>query len=246
MNKLAQKSLAFACIVCVTLWGNIHHVFADGIAHTFQQQSASNPGSNGSIVSIQIWGSPSAGLYYINKGDNSSVVGNYFRGYYYDSILGYFQVDALSHGNENVRVVWSTDRCSNWYGYKLWGYAYSEHFGFVDFDYNEDIYVYYCMADTSLHGYAYSDHVGFQNFEWISFPILVEIQEDPSDLPTQTGSFVNDAVEIHHESMGSDTSGNGGIPHNAQAENSNFHTETIQNDVFKFEVDKESLFYIIK
>lgn len=241
MKRLAQKSLAFISIVCFVFTFYYTHVFADSIAHTFTAQSSSGVWSNGSIISIQVGGSPDASLRYINKGDNSSVRWNYFSWYYYDNLLGYFQFDALSNPNENVRVIWSTSKCSGWYGYKLGWYAYSENFGFIDFDYDANTYVYYCVSDESLYGYAYSEALWFQNFEWITFPILVNIDEEPIATPTQTGTFVNDNVDILDESIRDNTGES-----NASANNSNFQAKTIQNDVFNFEVDKESLFYIIK
>jgi hypothetical protein len=67
-------------------------------------------------------------LSYINKGENSSIIGNYFSGYYYDSMLGYFKVDQSPDQSENVRIVGSTGICPSDYGYKLGGYSYSEEF----------------------------------------------------------------------------------------------------------------------
>lgn len=232
MNSYLKKTLAFTSFVFFIIF-SIVEVFAnDTLAHVFTSQLSSGLWSNNSRVSVD------ANLEYINKWNNSSIIWNYFEWLYYDDIFWYFAVDYLPNPNENVRVIGSTSVCSSWYWYKLWGYAYSEYFWFIDFDYNSDIYVYYCLSDSSLHWYAYSETLGFQNFEGITFPI--ETQSDVIvEEPTSTGAFVNEEtniLDVNISPQGAD----------ADSENSNFTTNTIQNDIYEFEVDRESLFYIIK
>jgi len=72
---------------------------ADVVSSVFTSQTATASGSSNSIISVD------NNLSYINKGDNSAIIGNYFSGYYYDSILGYFETDWSSNRTENVRVV---------------------------------------------------------------------------------------------------------------------------------------------
>lgn len=125
----------------------------------------------------------------VNSGDDSSTVGNYFRGYYFDSNYGFFKLDWSADTTQNVRILESTDKCAaigiGGYGYKIGGYAKSEEVGFIKFDYSSDIFVFYCDSDKKLHGYAYSDIAGFQNFEGIS----VDISGAPSVLTTFSDPF---------------------------------------------------------
>lgn len=205
------------------------YVYAvDSVALVFSSQSSSDLWSSNSVIYVD-WN-----LSYINKGGNSSIIGNYFTGYYYDSVLGYFEVDKSSSESENVRITWSTWECSTWYGYKLWGYAYSDAFGYIDFDYDSNNFVYYCVSDESLHGYAYSTILWFQNFEGIDFDINVTPLILPEE-PTGTGIFVNDTTEILDET-----------PEVTEIDNSSFDYDSIQNDLLEFDGKYESLFYIIK
>ena len=188
---------------------------------SFSSQIATATGSNNSKIST------SESWWYVNKWNNSSIVGNYFTWVYYDNITWYFQTDWSSSELENVRVIGSTSACGNSYGYKLWGYAYSEYFGFVDFDYNSSIFVYYCLDDWALHGYTYSSDLGFQNFEGITFDIWADSDTVPEE-PNGSGSFVNDNSAITNEN------------------NENTEDTTIGPDIVEFESIQESLFYIIK
>jgi hypothetical protein len=138
-----------------------------------------------------------------------------------------------------MRVVGSTGKCGSGYGYKLGWYAYSSTVGYVDFDFNSDIFVYYCEVDSELHGHAYNSFLGFQNFEWISFDIDVLPTIEPEDL-VWDDEFINDTTEILDEEIWS------GDPWEAQQENSNFNYNSIQNDFLQFDEKYESLFYIIK
>ena len=210
---------------------------ADVVSSVFTSQTATASGSSNSIISVD------NNLSYINKGDNSAIIGNYFSGYYYDSILGYFETDWSSNRTENVRVVWSTSACGSSYGYKLGWYAYSTAFGFVDFDFSNSVFVYYCVGDDSLHGYSYSEDLWFQNFEGITFDIETSPSAIP-EVPTGTGVFLNDTTTIIEEPT---TDPRDPVTPPGEQEDSNFSpNSTIQADIIKLDADKESLFYIIK
>ena len=131
---------------------------------------------------------------YVNFWDNSSIIWNYFKWYYYDSVYWFFKLNWSNDESKNVRIVNSTTKCSDWYWYKLWWYAWSENFWFINFSYNKDYFVYYCLKDKKLHWYAYMKDVWFQNFEWIDF----EIKPTPSSQAIQVDddNFINDTTEI--------------------------------------------------
>jgi hypothetical protein len=156
-------------------------------------------------------------------------------------VLWYFEVDMSVNPSENVRIVGSTGKCISDYGYKLWGYGYSEAFGYIDFDYNSEIFVYYCIADELLYGYAYNEMLWFQNFEGITFDIEVDATLLPTESPTWTGIFINDDTEIFDE-----TDDNWESNSNSNSNTSNFNYDSIQNDFLEFDWKYESLFYIIK
>lgn len=179
--------------------------------------------SNSSVVSVISWEE----VGYWNLGNNSTVIGNYFRGWYYDSVFWFFQLDWSTDSENNVHVIGSTSACSTWYGYKLWGYAYSSYYWFIDFNYSGNIFVYYCVEDGALHGYAYNSHIWFQDFEWIWFEIIPNISSVADN--TWTWIFINDTTKIN-------------LP-NYWDGNINSY---IWWDVIQSEDDKESIFYIIK
>lgn len=229
MKKMIPKSLALLLITMSAVF--FQYVYAvDSISSAFTSQISSWLWSNNSQISVD-WN-----LSYVNKWDNSSVIWNYFIWYYYDSVLWFFQTDWSTNTSENVRVIWSTSKCPNSYGYRIWGYSYSESFGFIDFDFNDDVYVYYCDFDKSFHGYAYSAFLWFQNFEWIQFIIepsidqVVELPDEDDD------TFINTDTEITNPDLWNESDTN----------NSNFTVNTIQNDTIEFDTRVESLFYIIK
>lgn len=212
---------------------------ADVVSHIFTSQTATAPWSNNSLVSTN------SNLEYINKWNNSSIIGNYFTGHYYDDTFGFFEVDWSTTPDENVRVVWSTSACGSSYGYKLWGYAYSPASWFVDFDFNSSVFVYYCVGDSQLHGFAYSDAIGLQNFEGINFDISAGSLLVP-DVPSGTGAFTNDETEILAPIEDDDEPGEVQEPESVVDNDSNFSPTTIQNDIIEFNADQETLFYIIK
>jgi len=238
VNTKIRKSLAIVCILSCSTY-LYPTALADNVAHTFLTQNASWVWSNGSVISVD------ANLEYINKWENSSVVGNYFEGLYYDSIFWYFQTDYLTDQNQNVRIIWSSNACSSGYGYKLGWYAYSSYYGFVDFDFSDDIFVYYCVDDNSLHWYSYSETIGFQNFEDISFPINIG-PTATAETPSDTEDFRNDDTKIVNPNIWNTSDNPENDTPEAQSENSNFSPTTIQNEKADFNVERESLFYIIK
>jgi len=205
-------------------------VFADDfLSQVLPDDVADAVWSNDSL--IETWTGTSVAKY-MNKWNNSTVIGNYFTGWYYDSMLGFFRLDWSSDTSENVRIVASTGKCSTWYGYKLWGYAYSESSWFIDFDYNSNVFVYYCESYKELHGYAYSETTGFQNFEWIGFEIVPNIGTVAEDSWTGT-IFVNDTTTI-----------NDIVTYTGAT--SNYDYNKIGWDTVNLDTTEESIFYIIK
>lgn len=201
---------------------------ADSLSETLTTQTATWSGSNNSLISVSFGG---ANTNYVNKENNSTIIWNYFTGYYYDSVFGYFKLDWSADVTENVSIVSETTECSSGYGYKLGGYAYSTYYGLIDFDYSPSVFVYYCESDNKFHGYAYSEHLGFQNFEWIGFQIVPSVST-AADTLSSTG-FLNDttAVTTTDAYTGSD---------------STFSPLNIWGDINELDADQESIFYIIK
>lgn len=232
MKTFNRKPLALLLISFFTMFVSYWYA-SDSVASIFTSQSSSGLWSSNSLISVD------SNLSYVNKWENSSIIWNYFTGYYYDSVLGYFEVDTSPNQSENVRIIWSTGACPAWYGYKLGWYAYSEVFWYVDFDYDSDIFVYYCVVDNELYGHAYNSFLGFQNFEGITFDIDVEATIIPTEEPTWTGAFVNDTSEILEEEIWWEA-------WKWESDDSNFNHDSIQNDLLEFDGKYESLFYIIK
>ncbi|MFZ3232599.1 MAG: hypothetical protein WA194_03590 [Patescibacteria group bacterium] len=172
--------------------------FASDSFSSVAPQSATGNGSNGSVIMVGTGGTSADGtatgmVEYVNKDSDQTVFGNYLRGYYYDTQLGFFKLDWSSNPSDNVRFVASTTKCASGYGYALGGYAYGQDGGLIDFDYSSDVSVYYCENDKKLHGYAYSTDAGFQNFEGISleawsggYRANFALGEDPNFLNNST------------------------------------------------------------
>lgn len=224
-----------------TIWKRVKILFAlflftfwvavfwqDIISQIIPDDTAEAVGSNGSIIQT---GTGTSEVAYVNKGNNSTIIGNYFQWYYYDSLMWFFRLDWSSDITENVRIIGSTGACPSWYGYKLGGYAYSETAGFIDFDYNSSIFVYYCEVDKELHWFAYSEMVWFQNFEGIGFEIIPNIGTI-AEL-TSTGVFVNDTTSINDIVVYTGAT-------------SNYDYNIIGGDVVNLDATEESIFYIIK
>jgi len=220
-----KASLFFAVLLTLGLG----FTFGDDIiSQIFPDDTADAPGSNGSVIQT---GAGTSEVAYVNKWNNSTVVGNFFQGYYYDTLLGFFRLDWSSNVSENVSIVGSTWACPSGYGYKLWGYAYSETAGLIDFDYSGSVFVYYCEVDKSLHGFAYSDIAWLQNFEGIGFEIIPNIWTIAE--VTGTWIFVNDVTNIVD------------IVTYTWA-TSNYDYNVIWGDVVNLDATEESIFYIIK
>ena len=235
MGKRKRSYTKYVVILGICFFTSVFYkVYAvDVVSEIFTSQTSSWLGSNNSQIQVN------NNISYVNKGNNSSIIGNYFTGYYYDTILWFFKMDWSEDQSQNVRIISSTSACPVGYGYKFWGYAYSNTFGFIDFDYNSNVFVYYCMQDKKMRGYAYSTSLGFQNFSWISFDI--ETVGTNSGSVSGTWFFTNDTSNIQEVT----TPVNQVWP-NWQTVNSNFSANTIQTDTIEFEAQKESLFYIIK
>ncbi len=104
----------------------------------------------------------------------------------------------------------------------------------IDFDFDNNTFVYYCLDDGQLYGYGYSEDLWFQNFEGIAFDIYADV-ENQSESPTENDDFSNDGTSITNpESLSGETN------------DSHFTPNTIQNNIIDFETTEESLFYIIK
>ncbi|MDP2104079.1 MAG: hypothetical protein Q8K26_04115 [Candidatus Gracilibacteria bacterium] len=184
-------------------FSSVFIVFAlDVVSNNFDPQPATSSGSNNSTVWFSTGGlsldeTASGTTSYINKTNDSDTIGNYLRGYYYDTQFGFFRLDwNLVDTTKNVRIISSTDKCGTGYGYKFGGYAYGEAGGYIKFDYNNDIFVYYCESDDKLHGYAYSEHTGFQSFEGLSFEIIALSGNTPSLTFGSDSFFVNNTSLI--------------------------------------------------
>ena len=222
-NKKLKNFFKIKLLVLVWIASLWSVYAADYLSSTISSQSSSGVWSNNSDISVIAWEEPG----YWNDGNNSTIIWNYFRGYYYDSIFWFFELDWSTDPSENVSIIWSTSACGSSYGYKLWWYAYSEYFGFMDFDYSDSIFVYYCEWDKVLHWYSYSKNLWFQNFEGIAFEIVSSVSTLAEN--TSTGIFVNDTTNINIDEFWS----------------WNLNSR-VWADLIQLEDDKESIFYIIK
>ena len=241
---MIKNSYTFFTLLALIVFVFTLSVHANSSSIYIDPQSASWLGSNNS--QIQIF---SESLEYHNRGNNSSVVGNYFIWTYYDSIYWNFQMNWSSNIWENVRIVGTTSACWIWdYGYKLWGYAYSPVGWFIDFDYNDSTFVYYCNSDQSLRGYAYSSHIWLQNFTWIEFDIEY-IDQDEVEIPVLTEEVIWPESQITSPPI--QTGPTGWFP--TPPANPTPNIQAIQSQPFRFNgqtiefiPENESFFYIIK
>ncbi len=166
---------------------------------------------------------------YINKGNDSTTLGNYFTGSYYDSTYGFFRMDHSGDLSQNVRVIGSTDRCSGSYGYRLGGTAYSTTFGYIRLDPSSVNYVYFCESDQKLRGFAYSSTLGWQNFAGLSLSL-----ETYSSIELTFSGSLNDPFFLNNRSSLSSIETPGG------------KAFSLQGDVVSTNTGKESVFYIVK
>jgi hypothetical protein len=201
----------------------------DTVSQTIPTQSATSGGGNSNIVWFST-GTTSTGtqyyIQYMNKDNDSSTIQNYLRGYYYDTQFGFFKLDWNTlNTDENVHISASSDRCPTGYWYRFDGYAQGVDAGFLDFGYNDDIYVYYCESDNKLHGYAYSPDFGLQSFEGISFSVAATSTNN-AFTPVSTDPFFvnNNSILL--------------LPDNG--------SRTVQGDVTSSDWGKSTIFYIVK
>lgn len=200
----------------------------DSFSSNISSQTSSWVWSAWWIISLPDQGAWNGTIDYMNAGNNSTVIGNFFKWYYYDTLFWLFTLDwSPTEPENNVRIVWSTSACTTWYGYKLGGYAYSTFFGYTDFDYNENIFVYYCVDDGELHWYSYNKNIWFQNFEGIGFEIIPNVWTMSEN--SSTWVFVNDTTKIN-------------LPDFWDGNINSF----VWGDSINLQDDKESIFYIIK
>lgn len=168
--------------------------------------------------------------YYVNKWNDSAVIWNYFRWYYYDSVFWFFKLDWSSNPSNNVRVYGSTNKCSTWYWYKLAWKAESKYVWFIDFAYNSNAFVYYCLDDNKLYGKAYWKNIWYQNFEWISLELIADVETLVEEVNSDI--FINDDTSINEI--------------NPWWAWSNAWNNSLGWDIFHVDDSKESIFYIIK
>ena len=195
MKKNKKEKVFFIKIITFSFimlfWATVAY-WTDTIWEYIKTQTATLKGSNNSEVTF----SNNLTTYYINKDNNNSSIWDYFKGYYYDNRFWYFRLDWSPTKTNNTRIVSTTSKCASWDWYKLWGFAYSKYAWYIDFDYDSNIYVYYCESDEKLHGYWYSKHLWFQAFEWIWFKIVsIDTTPDIED----DGWFTNDWSVIEND-----------------------------------------------
>ncbi|MDD2870498.1 MAG: hypothetical protein PHS49_00780 [Candidatus Gracilibacteria bacterium] len=212
--------------IVITSFFILGTVFGAYTSYQISPQLATNTGSYDNVISFT--GTIGNEGYYVNNKDNSSIIGNYFKGYYYDDVYGYFKLDWSTDSIENVKIVGSTTACSTGYGYKLGGKAYSEMSGYIDFNYNSNTFVYYCLDDGKLHGKAYGKYIGYQDFEGIDINIVVDVVSLVEKV-SNTSLFQNDTTNVD--------SINNLTPEERQA---------LGGNIIQFDDKKESIFYIIK
>lgn len=165
--------------------------------------------------------------YYVNDKDNSAIIWNYFKGYYYDSLFWFFKLDWSSNAGDNVRIIGSTTKCVNWYWYKLWGKAYSQVSWYIDFGYDNNTFVYYCLSDKKLHWTAYWKYIWYQSFDWIQIDVSVDV---PSLVEkVKNDLFRNDTTNIENSTILSQD-----------------EIKSLWWNLIQIDDTKESIFYIIK
>lgn len=241
MQKIIYTSLSLLAWIALTLiYFSVHANLSSSLF--LPPQTSSWLWSNNS--QIQVF---SDTLEYHNNGNNSSVIGNYFVWTYYDSIYGNFQMNWSANPSQNVRVVWITSACGvGDFGYKLGGYAYSYVGWYVDFDYNDSIFVYYCANTQSLRWYTYSKQIWFQNFSGISFDINYKDSAVP-EAPTLSTEFVNPNSQIT-DTPNQNTWQTWWFPTNPEPNPQTFSSQPFRfnGQTIEFVPENESFFYIIK
>lgn len=139
---------------------------------------------------IQSWA-----LQIVNRDTDTSLVWDYFSGYYYDSVYGIFHTDyrELSWNNSDIQKVQITNidvssNCNDaithqWY--KLEWFSYSEDFWAMNFNHDANNYVFICVPrdeNSNLLSYlwwnAFSELIGTQYFGGIEFDGYVDRSSD--------------------------------------------------------------------
>lgn len=244
-----KKGLVFSVIPVFLVFFSI--AYAQNSTVFIDAQKASGSGSNNSMIQIFSWS-----LQYINVWNNSTVIGNSFSGTYYDSVYGIFKTKWSDNPAQNVRVIGSTSACGvGNYGYKLWGFAYSETSWFINFAPTSSVFVYYCENEKQLRGFAYSKHLGFQNFSGIGFDINHIDAPDP-EISEENDTFTNTQTEIFTPPSlpwSSQTLPGSSWDEWTESSWTNTNTQgpvlrppTIDGQKIEFLPENESLFYIIK
>lgn len=189
---MKRNKIVFQIVISCFFLTYFFNVFAS--SKLLDTQSATLVWSNNSMVDFsKNWSA--SGTYYVNKWDNSDIVWDFLKGFYYNSLYGFFELNRSTDESKNVKIISSTDACNSWYGYKLGWYAKSETVWLIDFDYNNWVFVYYCMDDGKLHWKAFSEVIGYQNFEWLSFDILPSFSSTVLNSSTDS-MFVNNTTTI--------------------------------------------------
>lgn len=142
--------------------------------------------TDNSVIYFSTWSTQTK---YYNKDANSDIIGNYLSWSYYSTIYGYF--DFI-----DVRFTGSTWKCSSGYGYKLSGQAKNETVWYIDFWYNTNTFVYYCINDNKLYGNAYMQSIWEQNFDGITFEIIKSIALP--NIPSKNTFFVNNSTMLFY------------------------------------------------
>ena len=220
-----QNKIIISLVFILWIWVWI------AFANTFPKiQIAAQEASNNSHDDYKISIKTSSWAYYVNNGNNSAIIWNYFEWYYYDSLYWVFKFDWSSDKTKNVRVIDSTNKCSSSYWYNLWWKAKSDNWWFIDFS-----WVYYCLADGKLHWKWNNSLIWEQDFEWIAFEIITK-----GDTTTQKDSkddvFVNDDTKVDNKEK----------LKWEESETSNAWDFKIWWNEFHVDDTSESIFYIIK
>jgi hypothetical protein len=115
---VSQKTLLFFFVGCLLPTGLVFAL--DVVDRDIPSQESTQGGSSNSRIWFSTGATSSGTTSYMNKNNDSDTIGNYLRGYYYDTQFGFFRLDwNMQDTTQNVRVVSSTNACSNGYGYKL-------------------------------------------------------------------------------------------------------------------------------
>ncbi len=214
-----MKQFLFAFLLCIP--ASLYAL--DVVQNTVPASTATGLGSVGNTVRVF-----ANQLSYINAGNDSTVIGNFLSGSYYDDAYGSFITNWSSNPSLNVRIVGTTTRCQSGYGYQLGGYAKSDVGGFIDFDTSATNFVYYCEATGQLYGFAYSNTLGWQNFSGIQLSTA-----SSSNIVTNLNR-TNDPFFVTTSSTANQSPSNPTDPF------------AIQGDIQSLDNGKESTFYIVK